>query len=338
MEQNSSLNKIYVAKSAGVCFGVDLAMKTAEKAINEAPDDVTGFGPLVHNDDVISRLRNSGVNTVDTIAEIQTGHVLLRAHGATTGQLSEIKDKGLNVINATCPLVMKPQRKAKEWSDQGMTVVIVGHPNHPEVKSVSSFAEGKTVVIEGIEQARNVELELPMGVISQTTLRKEIFDEVVSILRSRFGNEVQSMDTICFATKERQDEARELSYKVDAMIVVGGKVSSNTKKLVEVSSQGCKLVRFFNGVEDVKANMLELDRDFAEANVKTLGLTAGASTPLDVIENISNFLSTHYGAELFDHLPEVEIGSEKLAIHNELSYQNENKSKMKGLGFEGPSL
>jgi len=213
---------------------------------------------------------------------------------------------------------MKPQRKAREWSSRGITVVVVGHANHPEVRSVTSFANGKFIIVENLEDVEKKNFTPPLGVLSQTTLRKELFDSVVVALKERYPGQVESFDTICFATKERQDEARELSEKVDAMLVIGGRESSNTKKLVEVSEIACSQVNYFSGLEDLKTHFERYKTSLLELRVQRLGVTAGASTPLDIIESISHFLSESLGAIIKEHDPSVQIGSEKSAIEEEL--------------------
>lgn len=269
--------KITIAKHHGFCFGVkravDLAMNLKEKA--------NTFGHLVHNQQLIERLKQNGITPIDTIQEINQKTVIIRAHGIPNRTMAELKSKSLNIIDATCPFVKKVQEKAVELENQGFQVVILGEKDHPEVLAIASNIKKPIIVLTEAE-AKVLPYFERMALISQTTQTKDLFERVAKILKTKTCK-LRKEDTICSATPERQSAAVELARTVDLMIVIGGYDSGNTKRLRELCS------------EIVETRHIETEHELKKEwfnNKNHIGITAGASTPdwviNAVVEKINN--------------------------------------------------
>ncbi len=275
--------EIRIADSCGFCFGVKRAVKMAEEAANK-PEKSCTLGPIIHNPQVVGHLEEKGVFAVESLSEISSGSVIIRSHGVGPAIYEEAKERQLEVIDATCPHVTKAQQDAKEVVDSGMTLVILGEKNHPEVKSINLWADNKGIIIEDVESAENIQIVENMGVVVQTTFSQFKFQSILGILEKKSKN-LKVFKTICTATQERQNSAVALAKEVNLMIVVGGKNSGNTTRLAEVCRDvGCPTYHIETATE------LEL----AWFNqVTTVGVTAGASTPdwiiKEVIETMNEF-------------------------------------------------
>ena len=219
--------KIELASSYGFCFGVKRAIKIAENA-----KDAVTIGPIIHNNDEINRLnKNFNVKTLEGIDEINGAKkAIIRTHGITKGDLAELKKSDIKVIDATCPFVTKPQQICEKMSKEGYDIVIFGDENHPEIKGVKSYAVGKVFVVLDEGELAGVKFAQKVAVISQTTRKVEKFMQIVNFLMLRV-KEVRVFNTICNATFENQEAVKNLAAKADAMVIVGGKNSSNTKQL-----------------------------------------------------------------------------------------------------------
>jgi len=259
--------KIERAKSYGFCFGVKRAIRIAQ----EHPGSST-LGPLIHNNLEIDRLkRNFNVSLATTLNEVQEGQAtVIRTHGIPKNDLAKLKEKGGEVIDATCPFVTKPQRIVEEMSREGYDIVIFGDMNHPEIKGVMSYAEGPVFAILSVEELAEVSLRERVALVAQTTRKIEEYNKIVNYLVPRH-KEVRVFNTICNATFDNQDAARELAKRADVMIVVGGKQSSNTKQLYTICQAHCPDSYHIECKE-------ELELDWFRGK-KLCGITAGASTP-----------------------------------------------------------
>lgn len=262
------------AKSYGFCFGVKRAIDIAE----HTKEGVT-YGPLIHNPLEIERLRKDfNVGTVENIDDVETKTVIIRTHGVTQHDLTTLKEKEKEIIDATCPFVKKPQKIVKEMSLEGYDIVIFGDQNHPEVKGVASYATHKRVFITmDLEKLRTINLKERVAIVSQTTKKIEEFLAFTDYLIQR-TKEVRVFNTICNATFENQDATKLLSEEADVMIVVGGKNSSNTRQLYTIAKEQCQASYL---IEDAH----ELKKEFFD-NKEICGITAGASTPEWLIEKI----------------------------------------------------
>jgi len=276
--------KILVAKNAGFCFGVKKAVNILEKKLTENKNIFT-FGDLIHNPQFINRLKEKGVGVKEEISEIKkVDTIIIRSHGVSDKVIEEIRSQGANVVDGTCPFVKNAQFAALRLEKDGYSVFVIGDKNHPEVKGILGNLKNG----EAISDFSEIENELPkkVGLLSQTTLNRSKFEEIILEFK-QVCEEVKVVDTICKATKEKQEEAKEIAQKADIFIVIGGKNSSNTKQLKGI---GEKITRTFHIEEAVEIQEEWFDR------VNTVGITAGASTPdyliEEVIQKIGEFSKT----------------------------------------------
>jgi 4-hydroxy-3-methylbut-2-enyl diphosphate reductase len=274
--------KITVAKTAGFCFGVKRAMEKVYEQAEHSGGPIYTFGPIIHNEAVVGDLEKRGVHVIETEEELcglTKGTVIIRSHGVSRHICDEIKAKGLKLVDATCPFVKKIHQIVEERSEEGYTIVIVGSSSHPEVEGIRGWCRGKSVVLKDLREAQNLELDPKerVCVVSQTTFNYKKFQDIVEILEERGYNSIV-VNTICNATHERQVEAREVASNVDSMIVIGGKNSSNTQKLYEICRSVCANTYYIQTFEDLQS------QNFQSGD--SVGITAGASTPNTIIEEV----------------------------------------------------
>jgi len=268
--------EVILAEKAGFCFGVQRAINTAFKAAGGGK--VYCLGPLIHNPQEVARLREAGVETVEDFAGLRSGDsLIIRSHGVPPTVLSRAREKGLTIIDLTCPFVAKAQQHAQSLSREGYRVVVVGEKKHPEVQSILGYAGENSVVVERPEDLEQLELQGRLGVVAQTTQSYGNFSEIVLELL-RLSKELKVFNTICSSTKERQDATRVLASQVDVMIVVGGRNSANTSRLVSLSREAGKPTYHVEVVDEIRSEWLK--------GVRTVGVTAGASTPGWVINAV----------------------------------------------------
>ena len=282
--------EVIVAEHAGFCFGVTKAVETVYDQIQEKETNIYTFGPIIHNETVVSDLEKKGVKVIESIEDIKgicEGTVIIRSHGVTKEVHRMLEDSGLQIVDATCPFVKRIHKIVKEESEKGRSIIVVGSGNHPEVEGIVSYATGPVFVIDSPQMAEEFkgDRELEYTVVSQTTFNKKKFEETIEILNN-YGYNINIVNTICNATDERQSEAEEISSKVDAMIVIGGAHSSNSRKLYEICKQKCENTYFIQTLEDLN---LRLDE-----SATLVGITAGASTPKNIIEEVQNYVRTNF--------------------------------------------
>lgn len=267
--------KVKLASSYGFCFGVKRAIKIAESYENSST-----MGPLIHNQNEINRLKNDyNVGLYNELSDVKVNDtVIIRTHGIPKNDLKELKQKDAKVINATCPFVTTPQQIVKKMSQEQYTVLIFGDEEHPEVKGVKSYATDDVHVVQCVADLENINFKYDkIATVAQTTKKKEIYLDIVNYLILK-NKEVRVFNTICDATFENQDAARELSKEVDIMIVIGGKNSSNTKQLHSICLENCANSYLIE-------NKNELDNNWF-TNHTICGITAGASTPDWIIQEV----------------------------------------------------
>jgi 4-hydroxy-3-methylbut-2-enyl diphosphate reductase len=266
--------KIELAESYGFCFGVKRAIKIAEEHQNSAT-----YGPLIHNSLEIKRLeQNYKVGLVENFKEFKTGDTaIVRTHGIPKNELEELNKTGVSVVDATCPYVTKPQQICEEMSKKGYSIVIFGDESHPEIKGVKSYAINGALVVTSTKDLEDVKLKEKIALVAQTTRKVEEYLQIASYLIPRY-KEVRVFNTICNATFENQEAARKLSKKADVMIVIGGKNSSNTKQLYSIVSSECKNSYHIEDENEIECSW------FKDKNL--CGITAGASTPDWIIQNV----------------------------------------------------
>ena len=277
--------EIKLAKSAGFCFGVKRAVETVYEQIREQKEQkIYTYGPIIHNDEVIRDLKEKGVCVLETeeeLGKVKDGVVIIRSHGVPKRVCSMLEKKGIPYVDATFPFVKKIHRIVSEQSARGAYIIIIGNPDHPEVKGIQGWAKEDVKVVFTAEDAQAVTVEegKPVCVVAQTTYNYNKFKDLVEII-SKKGYDITVLNTICSATKERQEEAERIAKEVDAMIVIGDKKSSNTQKLFEICNHACNNTYYIQTLDDLDMNQLR--------SVETVGITAGASTPNKIIEEVQN--------------------------------------------------
>ena len=269
--------KLTIGEHAGFCFGVRRAVDKAFACAKEGLPCVT-LGPLIHNPQEVARLESAGVRSVDSLDEVAPGQtVIIRSHGVTPAVHEMCSARGLSVIDCTCPHVAHVHQLVQEYSADGGAVIIVGEPEHPEVVGIAGWASGPVFILPTREAAQSALLPDRALVVAQTTLRRDRFEDVVSVIRGKVADLTVRM-TICAATSKRQQEAEELSREADVMIIVGGRNSSNTQKLLETCRLRCK-----------RAYQVETPEDIPQGAVRPtdrVAITAGASTPQWLLEQV----------------------------------------------------
>ncbi len=294
------MRELRIAKTAGFCFGVSRSVEMAETLLREGP--CAAFGQLIHNEDEVGRLEKLGLRTVSSVEEVTQGEqVIIRAHGVPPQILGQLRERGAEIHDATCPKVMRIHRIVERDSSEGCFIVIIGMKTHPEVEAIRARC-GQCVVLETPKETEEWlnnhpgEASLPLSVVVQTTQTKNNYCECTKIIKKRCTN-AKFSDTICSATSMRQEEAAAMSAECDAMVVIGGRHSANSLHLAEICRQSCKSVQFIERTE-------ELDMQ-AIRKFPLVGLTAGASTPAWIIKEVSKKMSDEIRVEEVQDVPEV---------------------------------
>ena len=272
--------EITVAKSAGFCFGVQRAVDSVYKELEENSGKIYTFGPIIHNEQVVEDLNKRGIEVIDTVEqlkEIKEGTVVIRSHGVAKEIYDILEQQKLKMVDATCPFVKKIHNIVLDESNNGKTIIIIGNDNHPEVEGIKGWVNGEVIVINKEEQIEKLSLpeQTKACIVSQTTFNHNKFKYLVEIIRKK-GYDITVVNTICNATHVRQVEAQKISSKVDGMIVIGGKNSSNTQKLYDICRNECENTFYVQTVKDLNLHELK--------SLKSIGITAGASTPKNIIE------------------------------------------------------
>ena len=281
--------EVILAKSARFCFGVKRAVETVYEQTG-TENRIYTYGPIIHNEEVVKDLESKGVTVLEgeeDLRKLDKGTVVIRSHGVPREICEMIEKKGLTCVDATCPFVKRIQRIVEKESGEGRRIIIIGNPGHPEVEGIMGWSHTPAAVIESAEEAEKFTC-LPgekLCLVSQTTFNYNKFKELVEIFQKK-GYNITIVNTICNATEERQTEAREIADKVDAMIVIGGKHSSNTRKLYEICRERCKSTYLIQTLDDLH---LELPETAA-----LVGITAGASTPNNIIEEVQNYVRINF--------------------------------------------
>lgn len=283
MAENRAKTEVILAKSAGFCFGVERAVNRVYEEIEKGGKIYT-YGPIIHNKEVVSDLESKGVRVVEgpeEIKKIGSGTVIIRSHGVAREIDMLIRKSGLSCVDATCPFVKRIHRTVETESASGKHIVIIGNPVHPEVIGIMGWSSTPVTIIQNIEDIQKLEnyRDSELCVVAQTTFNAKKFQDLVDILRKKEYN-VICVNTICNATHERQSEARSIAAHADIMIVIGDRSSSNSAKLYEICKKECLRTFFIQTWND-----LHLTLTGAE---KVIGITAGASTPKNIIEEVYN--------------------------------------------------
>ncbi len=290
--------EIRLVAGAGFCFGVKRAVDTVYEQLQTGKTIYT-YGPIVHNEEVVKELAELGARVIEnrqelerlpdlrSLADPRAGTVIIRAHGVPREVQQCMEQKGWEVIDATCPFVKRIHRTVEKKSGQGDHILVVGNPDHPEIQGIVGWCNGPVDVIETVEEA---EKYVPpegkkLTVVAQTTFNYNKFQTIVEILKKK-GYNVSIVNTICNATEDRQRDTREVAANADAMIVIGGKHSSNAAKLYEICREVCDNTYFIQTLDDLH---LELPK-----SARLVGITAGASTPNKLIEEVQNYVRINF--------------------------------------------
>ena len=279
------MREVTTAKSAGFCFGVKRAVDMVYDEANKG-ERVYTLGPIIHNQQVVEDLEKKGVKVIDSVNDINNGYdatVIIRSHGVPEKVIKALREKNVNIVDATCPFVLKIHKIVKEASQNGKTIIIIGSDNHPEVEGIKGWCVNEPVVLESVEEAENYTVDgaKKLCVVSQTTFNYKKFKDIVDIL-SKKSYDIDVMNTICNATEERQTEAGTIARQSDAMLVIGGKHSSNTQKLYEICRKECENTYFIQTLDDLDLKQLQ--------SFRSVGITAGASTPNNIIKEVQSYV------------------------------------------------
>ena len=288
---------VVLAKSAGFCFGVDRAVEAVYRVLEEEEKKefaerlpIYTYGPIVHNERIVEELEKRGVQVLTSLSELkglERGIVVIRAHGVGKEIYESMEKKGLKMVDSSCPFVRKIQKLVAEHTKNGESVIVMGDPEHPEVQGILGWGEGDVIALKGVEEVE----ALPDGngknvfIVAQTTFHIDKFKVVLETFKKK-GYHTSVINTICNATFERQSEARELAGKSDAMVVIGGSSSSNTKKLYEICKAICPNTQLIQTVKDLKFN--------SDEAIRNVGITAGASTPKEIIEEVLTYVRNEF--------------------------------------------
>ena len=276
--------KVIKAKTAGFCFGVKRAVDTVYKQVDTCNGPIYTYGPIIHNEEVVKDLESKGVvvlRTEEDLVNIFEGTVIIRSHGVKKRIYDKLETKGIRVVDATCPFVKKIHNIVQKESAAGKYILIIGNPDHPEVIGIRGWAGEHAEVIQNADDIEKIDFSKKekICVVSQTTFNYNKFKDLVEIIKKKSYDSIV-LNTICNATKERQTEAESIAESVDAMIVIGDKHSSNTQKLFEICRKACNNTYYIQTLDDLDLNQL--------GSVETVGITAGASTPNNIIEEVQN--------------------------------------------------
>jgi 4-hydroxy-3-methylbut-2-enyl diphosphate reductase len=272
--------KVMLAKRAGFCFGVKRATQMAFEAAGKDQKTFT-LGPIIHSPQVVNKLEEMGVGVVKDLSGVSNGTVIIRSHGVLASEMDEAHQKQLEVVDATCPFVKKAQEHVKYLSEAGYDVLVVGDADHPEVQGIVSYGQEKVYVVASGDQVKQLPKMGKMGVVAQTT---QSFDNLKSVVTEclKRGGEVRVYNTICDATAVRQQEATELAQQVDCMIVIGGFNSANTRRLAEICTEIQPRTYHIETAAEIDCSWFQ--------GVETVGVTAGASTPKWIIDEVMDRL------------------------------------------------
>lgn len=281
------MKSLIVAENAGFCMGVKRAVDMVIELAKKSKKQIYTYGPLIHNPQVIELLKQKGVTVVDKNKLPKKGIIVIRTHGIEPSVNKKFMEYGLTVFDATCPFVKKVQNIIQEYSGKGYKIIIIGDKGHAEVDSYLGYAKDMGVVISGTKELAEIDARGKICIVAQTTQDRKIFNEIVKKIKQK-NPETKVFDTVCNATSKRQEEALKISRVADAMIVVGGKNSANTRRLVDICKSTGAATFFIEKAKDLRVEEL--------AKYKKIGITAGASTSKNTIQEVINCINANFNA------------------------------------------
>lgn len=271
--------EIIIANNSGLCYGVKRALNIAKRTRRERTGKVQTLGALIHNPQVIRDLKTQGIDSIENIGDIREGTVIIRSHGVSPDIYQLLKQKKIRIVDATCPIVKKIQKLVALLAKENQDIIIVGNREHPEIKGLIGFSRGKGIIIENENQIKNLPHKKKRAVLAQSTQDLFLFEKVVAALLEKTG-ELTVYNTICHYTQTRQKSTSQLASEVDTLFIVGGKNSSNTNKLYQISRRVLPATYFIEHAEQIAPKMLR------KAN--KIGISGGASTPPEVLREAAD--------------------------------------------------
>ncbi len=276
--------RIILAEPSGACYGVERALDLADQALRDAEGStVYTLGPLIHNPIVVGEFEAKGVKVVHDASEVSSGCLVIRSHGVPKGVVGYARQRGLIVVDATCPHVRMAQREAFRLAKDGRFVMIVGEHGHPEVVAIESYSGKRSMVVQGPDEIPVLPQDTRIGVVVQTTQPQEKLDRVARVLSERYSD-IEVCNTICTATRNRQQAARDAAVKADAVIVIGGRNSGNTTRLADLCREQCPDTYHIESAEEIDPGWFK--------GCETVAVTAGASTPQEHIRLVVDRLAS----------------------------------------------
>jgi len=277
--------EIIIAKNSGLCYGVKRALKIAKQTRLQKNDQVFTLGDLIHNPQVITDLKKLGIHSVDNMNAIKVGTVIIRSHGVSPEIYRMLEKKQIEIVDATCPIVKKIQKLVASLAEEEEEIIIVGNKEHPEIKGLIGFSKGKGTILENEKQVRNLPLKKRRVVLAQSTQDLYLFEKVVASLIEK-TEELKVYNTICHSTQTRQKSTSKLASSVDTLFIVGGRNSSNTFKLYQISKRILPNTFFIEIAEQITPRMLK--------GAKKIGLSGGASTPPEAVKEAVKKIKTSF--------------------------------------------
>jgi len=267
--------EIIIAKDSGLCYGVKRAIQIAKETLSKEKGKVFTLGDLIHNPQVISDLEQQGIRSREDMDELTEGTVIIRSHGVSPDIYKKIEEKNIKIVDATCPIVKRIQRLVEALAEEEEEIVIVGNKKHPESRGLIGYSQEKGIIVESEEQAQKMPKKKRRAVLVQSTQDMNLFQKVAAALIER-TEEIKVFNTICQSTQTRQKSTSELASRVDTLFIIGGKNSSNTNKLYQISKRVLPNTHFIVNSAQITSEMLK--------GAKKIGLSGGASTPPEAIE------------------------------------------------------
>lgn len=269
--------RIIIAETAGFCWGVKRAIDKVIELRNKTTESIQTYGPLIHNPQILDQLESKGITSTEEMDSLRSEHVVVRTHGIPPDQRKKLQQKNVKILDTTCPDVARIQARIKRSVKLGQKVIIAGHAGHAEVAGLLGYAGEKGFLVESVSDVAKLPEMDSVALVSQSTFSKADFAAIAKIVTERYSN-AEIYNTICDATHDRQDEIEELAKKVDVMIVIGGRGSSNTNRLTEVSASHGTRTYHIETEAEIEPSMFE--------QVEIVGVTAGASTPDWIINRV----------------------------------------------------
>lgn len=277
--------EIIIAKNSGLCYGVRRALRITKETRQKRSGNFYTLGELIHNPQVIADLKKQGIQPVSNPNELIAGTVIIRSHGVSPEIYSHLEKKSVKIVDATCPIVKKIQKLVENLATQKEEIIIVGNKEHPEIKGLVGFSQGRGIIVENEAQIKQLSPKKKRAVLAQSTQDLYLFEKIVSALIEK-TEELKVYNTICHSTQDRQKSTSQLASQVDTLFIVGGKNSSNTNKLFQISKRILPNTYFIENADQIHFEMVN--------GAKKIGLSGGASTPPEAIEEAVAKIKTYF--------------------------------------------